>query len=213
MHGGSHLISEKSGEDNELEHCVGVCHDYEVKERFFRALLKNGRMGWGAGCPALLQVTLSYKNVHTSNCVFSLCSCHSKTMFSKSLDISEANPKFNKEERYKHWQYVPLLYLTAETLKMQYLPFLCGDRAVLSFLFREKQREWDIYSSTLCVFLYSTIHLRLSSMQPGTVTMISPLKFHPTAISGSILPWVEVLPRVEDLFVQDFFGKDMNIKH
>ncbi|KAH0620980.1 hypothetical protein JD844_021930 [Phrynosoma platyrhinos] len=38
-------------------------------------------------------------NVHISNFVFSLCSCHSKTMFSKSLDICDANPKFNKEER------------------------------------------------------------------------------------------------------------------
>lgn len=35
MHGGSHLRPRKSGEDNELEHHVGVSHDCKAKERFF----------------------------------------------------------------------------------------------------------------------------------------------------------------------------------
>ena len=35
-----------------------------------------------------------------SNSVFSLCSCCSKAMFSKSLDIAEAHPQFSKEDRY-----------------------------------------------------------------------------------------------------------------
>lgn len=64
MYGESHLRPQKSEEDNELQHCVGLSHSWKVKERFFRALLKKGRMGWGAGCPALLQVTLLYKCPH-----------------------------------------------------------------------------------------------------------------------------------------------------
>lgn len=35
-----------------------------------------------------------------SNFVFSLCSCYSKAVFSKSLDIAEAHPQFSKEDRY-----------------------------------------------------------------------------------------------------------------
>lgn len=44
---------------------------------------------WALGCPWL-----------GSNCVFSLCSCCSKAVFSKSLDIAEAHPQFSKEDRY-----------------------------------------------------------------------------------------------------------------
>lgn len=58
MYGGSHLRPQKSEGDNELQHCVRLSHSWKVKERFFRPLLKKGRMGWGAGYPALLQVTL-----------------------------------------------------------------------------------------------------------------------------------------------------------
>lgn len=48
MHGGSHLRPRKSGEDDELEHCVGVSHDCKVKERFFSEhCLKRG--GWVGG--------------------------------------------------------------------------------------------------------------------------------------------------------------------
>lgn len=42
-----------------------------------------------------------------SNSVFSLCSCYSKAVFSKSLDIAEAHPQFSKEDRYTPCPSIP----------------------------------------------------------------------------------------------------------
>lgn len=39
--------------------------------------------------------------------VFSLCSCYSKAVFSKSLDIAEAHPQFSKEDRYTPCPSIP----------------------------------------------------------------------------------------------------------
>lgn len=85
----------------------------------------------------------SHMNVHISNFVFSLCSCHSKTMFSKSLDICEANPKFNKEERYRTPTICSSPLPHCYSLKMQYLPFPLGTNLLALCLTQLREENDD----------------------------------------------------------------------
>lgn len=62
-------------------------------------------LGPGGPCPARVELCGGPASRAAwwgcvSNSVFSLCSCCSKAMFSKSLDIAEAHPQFSKEDRY-----------------------------------------------------------------------------------------------------------------
>lgn len=96
-------------------------------------------------------------NVHISNFVFSLCSCHSKTMFSKSLDICDANPKFNKEERYTTPTICSSPIPHCYSLKMQYLPFSLGIYLLALFRFPVEGREKKI--AVFCIITVCRLDL------------------------------------------------------